>query len=147
MHDINNLDVLQCQKTASMTTELTLLALAVVLGLVHIVLASHAASWQRSYRWTASARDDGLPPLTGVAGRLGRALDNFGETFPLFAAAVLAAHFAGRTGDLTLWGAGLYVGGRLAYLPIYAAGVHLIRSLVWNVAALGIFLILLALWW
>lgn len=129
-----------------MTTELILLALAVVLGFVHIVLASHAASWQRGYRWAASARDGALPPLTGVVGRLSRALDNFSETFPLFAAAVLAAHIAGRTGELTLYGAGLYLGARVAYLPLYVAGVYLIRSLVWNVAAFGIFLILLALW-
>jgi uncharacterized MAPEG superfamily protein len=146
MDDINKVDALQCRKTATMTTELTLLTLAAVLGLVHIVLASHAASWQRGYRWAASARDGVLPPLTGVAGRLGRALDNFGETFPLFAAAVLAAHIAGRTGELTLYGAGLYLGARVAYLPLYAAGVCLIRSFVWNAAALGIFLILLALW-
>jgi uncharacterized MAPEG superfamily protein len=129
-----------------MTTELILLSLAVVLGLVHIVLASHAASSQRGYRWAAGARDGESPALTGVAGRLGRALDNFGETFPLFAAALLAAHLAGRTGELTLWGTGLYLAGRVAYLPLYAAGVYLIRSLAWNVATLGIFLILLALW-
>ena len=32
-----------------------------------------------------------LPPLGGTAGRLDRALRNFLETFPLFAAAVLIA--------------------------------------------------------
>jgi hypothetical protein len=47
---------------------------------------------------------------------------------------------------LTLWGAGLYLGARTAYLPLYAAGFYLIRSLVWNVATRGIGLILLALW-
>ena len=73
-----------------MTTELRMLALSVVLGLVHIILSSHAASLQRGYRWTASSREEPVPPLTGVAGRLDRALRNFLETFPLFAAAVLA---------------------------------------------------------
>ena len=130
-----------------MTTELILLACAVLLGLVHIVLASHTASWQRGYRWTAGPRDGLVSPLTGLAGRLQRALDNFTETFPLFAAALLAAHVAGKTGDLTLWGAEVYLGARVAYLPLYAAGVYLVRSLVWNMAALGIALILLALWW
>jgi uncharacterized protein YndB with AHSA1/START domain len=62
-------------------------------------------------------------------------------------AAVLAAHIAGKTGELTHWGAGLYLGARMAYLPLYAAaGIYMIRSLVWNVATLGIGLILLALW-
>ena len=66
--------------------------LSVVLGLVQIVLASHAASLQRGYRWTAGSRDQAVPRLTGMAGRLERALRNFVETFPLFAAAVLIAH-------------------------------------------------------
>jgi hypothetical protein len=42
--------------TVQITLELEILAASVVLGLVHIVAASHSASLQRSYRWTASAR-------------------------------------------------------------------------------------------
>ena len=34
-----------------------------------------------------------------------------------------------------------------AYLPLYAFGVPLVRSLVWNVAALGMTLMLVALLW
>ncbi|MBO0765264.1 MAG: MAPEG family protein [Hyphomicrobiaceae bacterium] len=128
-----------------MTIEFKMLALSVVLGLVQIVLASHAASLQRGYLWTASARDEPKPALTGVAGRLQRALQNFLETFPLFAAAVLMAHAAGRHGWMTEWGAQLYFWARLVYLGLYAAGVFLVRSLIWNIAVLGIGLLLLAL--
>jgi MAPEG family protein len=71
-----------------MTLELKMLGLSIVLGLAQIVLASHAASHQRGYVWTASARDAAVPALTGLAGRLDRALRNFIETFPLFAAGV-----------------------------------------------------------
>ena len=46
---------------------------------------------------------------------------------------------------LTWWGAQLYFWGRVAYLPLYVLGVPLVRSLVWNVATVGIVLILLAL--
>ena len=67
-----------------MTVELKMLTLSVVLGIVQIVAASHAASLQRGYQWTASSRDEKVPPLQGVAGRLDRALRNFLETFPLF---------------------------------------------------------------
>jgi uncharacterized MAPEG superfamily protein len=128
-----------------MTPELKMLALSIVLGLVQIVLASHAASLQRGYIWTASSRDQPLPPLTGVAGRLERALRNFTETFPLFAAAVLTAHVAARHSWVTELGAHLYFWGRIAYLALYAAGIFLLRSLVWNVPTLGIILILLSL--
>jgi uncharacterized MAPEG superfamily protein len=122
-----------------------MLALSIVLGLVQIVLASHAASLQRGYVWTAGSRDEAVPALTGVAGRLARALQNFVETFPLFAAAVLIAHVAARHSWMTEWGVQLYFGGRVVYLALYVGGVFLLRSLVWNIATAGIFLILLSL--
>lgn len=122
-----------------------MLALSVLLGLVQIIAASHAASLQRGYRWTASARDGEAEPLRGVAGRLDRALRNFAETFPLFAAAVLAAQASDAHGALTEWGARLYFWARVAYVPLYAAGIPVIRSLVWNVSAAGILLLVAAL--
>jgi uncharacterized MAPEG superfamily protein len=129
------------------TIELTMLALSVGLGFVHIVAASHSASLQRGYRWTASARDEPVDPLLGVAGRLDRASRNFLETFPLFAAVVLAGHALGRHDALTEWGVRLYFWGRVVYLPLYAAGIPLLRSLAWQVAAVGILLCLTALFW
>lgn len=128
-----------------MTLELKLLALSVVLGLFHVVLASHAASLQRGYAWAAGARDQAMPALTGLAGRLGRALQNFSETFPLFIAAVLLAHITGRHGWMTEWGVQMYFWARIAYLALYAAGVFLLRSIAWNVGTLGIVLLLLSL--
>jgi uncharacterized MAPEG superfamily protein len=44
-----------------------------------------------------------------------------------------------------VWGAHLYFWARVVYLPLYALGVPLVRSLVWNVAFAGIVLLLLAL--
>jgi uncharacterized MAPEG superfamily protein len=58
---------------------------------------------------------------------------------------VLIAHVAGRHDWMTVWGAQLYFWGRVVYLPLYASGVFLLRSLVWNVPTLGIILILLSL--
>jgi uncharacterized MAPEG superfamily protein len=129
-----------------MTIELKMLALAVVLGLVQVILASHAASLERGYLWTASARDEALPPLSGVAGRLQRALQNFVETFPFFAAAVLIAHVVASHSWMTEWGVHLYFWARVTYVALYAAGIFLLRSIVWNVATLGILLILVSLW-
>ena len=128
-----------------MTIELKMLALSVALGMVQIVMASHAASVQLGYRWAAGPRDEVPLPLTGVAGRLDRALRNFLETFALFAAAVLLAQSAGRHNWMTEWGVQLYFWARVAYLALYAFGVPLIRSLVWNAATIGIIMILLAL--
>jgi uncharacterized MAPEG superfamily protein len=100
---------------------------------------------QRGYLWTAGSRDEAVPPLTGIAGRLERALRNFVETFPLFAATFLTAHVTNTHSWMTEWGVQLYFGARVAYLALYAAGVFLLRSLVWNVATLGIAMVLLSL--
>jgi uncharacterized MAPEG superfamily protein len=127
------------------SVEIAGLLVAVALGIVHIVLASHSASLQRGYRWTAGARDEPLPPLLSVAGRLSRACSNYLETFPFFAALVLAVVATGAHSTWSTWGVYLYLAGRLAYLPLYAFGVYLVRSLVWNVAALGIALLCVAL--
>ena len=128
-----------------MTIELTMLALAAVLGLVQIVLSAQSKNLSTGYRWAGGARDEPRPPLTPIAGRLERALANFLETFPLFAAAVLIAHAAGRHDWMTEWGAVLYLAARVAYVPLYAFGVFLVRSIVWNVGTIGIILILLSL--
>src|ERR671920_1010331 len=133
------------ERGSFVSVELRMLTLSVVLGIVQIIAASHAASLQRGYRWTASARDEKTEPLRGVAGRLDRALRNFGETFPLFVADVLVAHVTDTHDALTEWGARLYFWGRVAYVLFYAAGVPLIRSLVWNVATIGIALVVAAL--
>jgi uncharacterized MAPEG superfamily protein len=127
-----------------MSFELAMLAASCVLCLIHVIISSHAASVQRGYRWTASSRDAEVSPLMGVAGRLERGLRNFLETFPVFVAAVFLVHVLGRESALSEWGAGLYFSARLVYLPLYAAGVPLLRSIVWNVAFVGIVLLLLA---
>ena len=128
-----------------MTTELTMLALAAVLGLVQIVLSAQSKARSTGYRWAGGPRDEPRPPLTPIAGRLERALANFLETFPLFAAAVLVTHATGRHDWMTEWGAILYLAARVAYVPLYAFGVFLVRSLAWNVGTIGIILILLSL--
>ena len=120
------------------STELSGLVGAAALGLVHIVLASHSASFQRGYRWAAGPRDEVLAPLSGVAGRLARASANYLETFPFFAAGLLAVLITHSQSGWSRWGVWLYLGGRVAYLPLYAFGVTLVRSLAWNVATAGI---------
>ena len=108
-----------------MSFELAMLAASCVLCSIQIIIASHAASLQRGYRWTASARDAEVPPLTGIAGRLERAFWNFLETFPMFAAAVLAAHAAGIHSARAVLGAQLYFWGRVAYVPLVVFGIPL----------------------
>jgi uncharacterized MAPEG superfamily protein len=130
-----------------MTPELRWLAWSVVLGLVQIVLAAATTTRQRpgGLQWATGARDAPQAEPSGLAGRLTRAWKNFAETFPFFAAAVLAAHLAGRNGTLTEWGTLIYFWARLVYLPLYAAGVPWLRTLAWAVSMAGLVMVLLSL--
>ncbi|HYY31877.1 MAG TPA: MAPEG family protein [Chthoniobacterales bacterium] len=84
-----------------MTIELRLLSGSIILGLVHLIAASHLISWQRGYRWAASSREEEVPPLRGLANGVDQATTNFPETFPLFAALVLLPRITNRHGLLT----------------------------------------------
>jgi hypothetical protein len=128
-----------------MVGELQLLATAIAIGLVHLLWAAAAARKQQGLLWAGGSRDEARP-VTGVAARLDRAFKNFRETFPFFAAAVLAAYLTGKTGGgLCMWGSVLYVAGRAAYLPLYASGVRYWRSLVWSVSFLGLVMVVVSL--
>ncbi len=122
--------------------EVQLLGLAVCLAVVQIVLAAQLGNRQYGLRWAASPRDTAEPPPGILLGRARRALANMLETFPLFAAAVLAVAATHRFDLWSLIGAHLYVWARLAYLGLYLAGVPLARSLVWNLALAGIVMVL-----
>lgn len=128
-----------------MSVELQMLGYCVLLGFAQIIIASHAASFQRGYRWTAGPREETAAPLTGSAHQFARVSANFLETFPLFAALVLGAHVASREDTITFWGVQLYFWARVAYIPLYR--VRIVRSLVWNVGASGMLLVAVALLW
>ena len=126
-----------------MKFELTMLAATLALALVNILWAGNVRTRQYGVDWNVGARDEKMPPLDPLAGRLLRAQANLYETLPLFIAALLGAAMLGRLGWKTEVGASLYFIGRLIYLPLYAAGIPKLRSLVFLVALAGLVLC----WW
>ena len=129
---------------AGLPVEFTMLVFAMILGLVQLLIAARAGNSQRGLAWNVGARDGVPPPISAVAGRLDRAYRNFMETFPFFAAAVLSAHAMGRFGWMTLIGSQIYLLARIIYLPLYAAGIPGIRTLVWLVSMFGLLLVIAA---
>ncbi|MDF0541026.1 MAPEG family protein [Sphingobium sp. H39-3-25] len=121
-----------------MPVELTILALGAVLLLVHIFAAAHVKTKQYGTDWNMGARDETLPPLNPVAGRLVRAQANFQETFPIAIVALLGVVLADRTSDWTAIGAGIWLGARIVYLPLYGFGVPKVRTLVFLVSVVGL---------
>lgn len=121
-----------------------LLIATVVMGLVHLVWATVAGSGgHRDTAWLLGPRDDPRP-VTGQAARLSRAYANFLETFPLFAVAVIAVLLAGKTGSQATFGAWLYLLGRLAYIPLYALGLPIVRTVAWTASMIGIVWVIVA---
>lgn len=123
---------------AGLPVELSILALAIALGLFQLMLAARFVNSQRGVKWNLGARDGEPPPASAFALRLDRAYRNFMETFPFFAAAILLCFVTNRFGWLTLIGSQLYFIARVVYLPLYAFGVPGIRTLVWLVALIGL---------
>jgi uncharacterized MAPEG superfamily protein len=119
------------------TLELQMIGVAVILGTFQLLLGSVAARTQQGYDWGMGPRDE-PSPISGIPARLQRAFYNYMETFPMFVAAMLAAVMMGKTGTLTEVGGFVYLGGRIVFIPLYAAGIRNIRTIVWVVAFGGL---------
>lgn len=128
-----------------MTPELTYVALAIILAVVQIFLPATGRTLQFGSKWNAGPRDEVMPPVTPLTGRLERAQANLYETLPLFIGAVLVAHVAGEDGFLTYWGASLYFWARVVYVPLYAFGVTGLRTLAFLASLVGLLMIVAAL--
>jgi uncharacterized MAPEG superfamily protein len=124
--------------------EMTMLWLSAALGVVYLLAAVLASVLGRGMPWAMGPRDEGWPEIGKVGARLERAWRNFLETFPIFAAAILVEASAGHGSSLAPIGAALYFWGRVAFLPVYALGLPVVRTLVWTISLAGIVLILAA---
>jgi len=124
-----------------MTPELTMLGCTLVLALVQILLPALFRTRETGPEYNMGARDSAGPPVGKITGRLQRAQTNLFETLPLFAAAVLIAHVTAQESALTLYGAALYLAARVLYLPLYAFGVPVVRTLVWCVSIAGLLML------
>ena len=126
-----------------MKLEFIMLGATLALALVNILWAGSVRTKQYGSDWNMGARDAEMPPLNPLAGRLLRAQANLYETLPLFIAALLGAAYLDRLGWKTEVGGSLYLIGRLIYLPLYAAGIPKIRTLIFGVSLVGLILC----WW
>ena len=125
-----------------MPVEMRILAFGAVLLLVHIIAAVQVKTKQYGRKWNVGARDDALPPLNPLAGRLARAQANFLETLPIAIVALVGVVLADRTSAATALGGWIWLGARIVYLPLYAAGVPVVRTLVWAVSVFGLVMVL-----
>lgn len=130
--------------TDMLSTDLSLLVWAVALCVVQMLVSVLLALPQVGLPALAGNRE-GMPALTGMAGRAHRAHHNMLENLALFAALVLVAAVAGRANEMTALGAQLFFWARLAYAVVYLIGIPWLRTGIWTVSVVGLVLIFLQL--
>jgi uncharacterized MAPEG superfamily protein len=103
-----------------------------------------AASLVRVKGWTLAGtllafgnRDD-LPQPSPLAGRAERTARNTLENFVLFAAIALVAQAAAAPSPRVLLGAQVFFWSRIAYIPVYYAGIKYLRTAVWAASIVGL---------
>lgn len=121
-----------------MPVELKIAALGALLLFVHVFVATRFKTAQYGRKWNVGARDEALPEPNPMTGRTMRAQANFAETFPIAIVALLGVVIAERTSQWTALGGWIWLGARVVYLPLYAAGVPGVRTLVWTISAVGL---------
>src|SRR6188474_4001394 len=84
----------------------------------------------------ATGNRDALPAPSPVAERAERAAKNMLENLVLFVALVVAA--GDRDPSRARLGAEVFVLARVAYWPIYLAGVRVVRTAAWAAGVVGL---------
>jgi uncharacterized MAPEG superfamily protein len=125
-----------------MPIELKILALGALLLFIHIFVAIRYKTAQYGRAWNVGARDESLPTPTPVTGRAMRAQANFQETFPIAIVALLGVVVAQKTGQWTVLGGWIWLGARVVYLPLYLAGIRVVRTLAYTVSMIGLAMVL-----
>jgi uncharacterized MAPEG superfamily protein len=116
-------------------TEITILVFYGFLVIVTLILQATGALTQLGMGYLLSSRDEGRT-VSGIAGRLERALDNSITAMVLFAPAVLLVVVTDSSSNQTVLACQAFLIARLVYLPSYAFKLTGIRSLAWTVGLL-----------
>ena len=127
-----------------MTPELTYLTYAVILLIAHMFIQATASDLSKGIGWALGPQDEQRDPSI-VAGRLERALTNYAYNLPAFIALALMLRVTDLGTASTATGAALWFWARLAYIPAYASGLPLVRSIAWVASLIGLVMMLLPL--
>jgi len=129
-----------------MNSDLHYLAYSAVLAWVMIMTASmlRVRGWTPKGLWLAVGNRDDVPQPSAMAERAERAARNMIENLVLFAVVVLAARLGGVAPQRIAVGAAVFFWARVAYFPVYLAGIKVLRTLIWAVSVIGLVMILMA---
>ncbi len=127
-----------------MTPELTYLVYAVILLIAHMIIQATFSDLSKGLVWALGSQDEPREPSV-VAGRLERALRNYVYNLPAFIALALVLTVTETNTASTATGAALWFWARVAYVPAYASGIPLVRSVAWFASLAGLLMMILPL--
>ena len=113
-----------------MSSELNILAIYGLYTALILLLQVTGAMGQLGMGYLLSSRDEHRT-LTGITGRLDRALANSVTAMALFAPAILILAVTNGFGPQTLTAAQVFLVARVLYVPAYAMKLTGVRTLLW----------------
>jgi uncharacterized MAPEG superfamily protein len=120
-------------------SELVCLELSVLLWLAHVLCNAITARAEFGDYYLFSPRDEKKTAKGLAYGRAERALANYVENLVPFVALDLALIATDHTGGL---GATIWIIARILYLPVYLAGTVYVRTALWGISVVGLFMML-----
>ena len=120
-----------------MTLELQYLVYGVILLIAHTLIQATFSDLSKGLGWALGPQDEKRDQNV-VAGRIERSLRNYLETFPAFAALALILAVSELGNATSALGAAVWFWARIAYIPAYASGVPLVRSVAWFSSLVGL---------
>ena len=127
-----------------MTPELQYLVYGVILLIVHTLVQATFSDLSKGIGWALGPQDETREQSVAAA-RIQRALRNYLETFPAFIALALVLAVTETGNGTSALGSAVYFWARIAYIPAYASGVPLVRSVAWFASLAGLAMMLLPL--
>lgn len=123
-----------------MSFELQSVAYSVLILFALLLIQGTLVPLNQGFAWGLGSRD-AKRDATSLQARTGRTIANHMEGMWLFVPLAILVELSGASSSLTVWGAGLYLAGRVAFAPLYLLGVAYLRSAAWGVAILGTILL------
>ena len=123
-----------------MSFELQMVLGSVAILFFLLILQGTLVPLNQGFGWGLGSRD-GEPNYTDMQGRAKRTIANHIEGMMMFVPLIAIVEISDLSSQLTVFGAGLYLAGRLAFAPLYLTGISYLRSLAWGIALLGTILV------
>ncbi len=124
-----------------MTVELTYLLRATILLIVHVLVQATFSDLSKGLGWALGPQDEKRDQSV-IAGRIERALRNYLETLPAFVALALMLAVTETGTATTALGAAIWFWARVVYVPVYASGIPLARSVAFFASLAGLFMMM-----